>query len=90
MNLKCFLLYHAIQAHELTVTCYFKRRGCFPFYRLAKGIAGILDFAAVGIRGWFNVKRPKTGSFRSANGSDELNLHPYRFCKRISGWFWTA
>ena len=32
---------------------------CFTFYRLAKGIAGILDFAAVGIRGWFKVKRPK-------------------------------
>ena len=32
---------------------------CFCFYRLAKGIAGILEYAAVGINGWFKHKRPK-------------------------------
>ena len=32
---------------------------CFHFYRLAKGIAAILEFATVGIKGWFKVKRPK-------------------------------
>ena len=36
-----------------------KDKVCFTFYRLAKGIASILDFAAVGIRDWFKVKRPK-------------------------------
>lgn len=36
-----------------------KNTVCFHFYRLAKGIASILEFAAVGIRSWFKVKRPK-------------------------------
>lgn len=42
---------------------------CFTFYRLAKGIAGILEGAAVRIRGWFKVKHQNTntGSLRFMN-----------------------
>ena len=35
----------------------------FYYYRLAKGIAGILSFAKEGIRLWFKTKRPLTGNF---------------------------
>ena len=30
----------------------------FYYYRLAKGISGILSYAKVGVRLWFNTKRP--------------------------------
>ncbi|NDO49353.1 transposase, partial [Lachnospiraceae bacterium MD335] len=31
----------------------------FCYYRLAKGISGILSYAKEGVRLWFRTKRPK-------------------------------
>ena len=35
-----------------------KEKVCFCYYRLAKGISGILSYAKEGIRLWFRTKRP--------------------------------
>ncbi len=35
-----------------------KEKVAFCYYRLAKGIAGIIRFAKEGIRPWFRTKRP--------------------------------
>ena len=36
-----------------------KEKVCFRYYRLAKGISGVLSYAKEGIRLWFRTKRPK-------------------------------
>ena len=36
-----------------------KQKVFFCYYRLAKGIAGILSYAKEGVRIWFRTKRPK-------------------------------
>ena len=35
-----------------------KEKGFFCYYRLAKGISGILSYAKEGVRLWFKTKRP--------------------------------
>ena len=35
-----------------------KEKGFFCYYRLAKGISGILSYAKEGVRLWFRTKRP--------------------------------
>ena len=35
-----------------------KEKICFCYYRLAKGISGILSYAKEGVRLWFRTKRP--------------------------------
>lgn len=35
-----------------------KEKVCFRYYRLAKGISGVLSYAKEGIRLWFRTKRP--------------------------------
>ena len=35
-----------------------KEKVCFCYYRLAKGIAGILAYAKEGVRLWFKARRP--------------------------------
>ena len=36
-----------------------KQKVFFCYYRLAKGISGILSYAKEGVRLWFRTKRPK-------------------------------
>ena len=35
-----------------------KEKVSFCYYRLAKGISGILSYAKVGVKLWFRTKRP--------------------------------
>lgn len=35
-----------------------KAKVCFDYYRMAKGISGILSYAKEGVRHWFRTKRP--------------------------------
>lgn len=41
-----------------------KEKVCFKYYRIAKGIKGILAYAKEGVRLWFKVERPKYKQLR--------------------------
>ena len=49
---------NALKAAILHTADPIKGRVSFCYYRLAKGISGILDFAKEGVRLWFRTKRP--------------------------------
>lgn len=49
----------ALKVKVLEVAAPLKQRVGFLFYRLAKGISGILAYARRGIKGWFKIKRPR-------------------------------
>lgn len=36
-----------------------KKKVCFTYYRLSKGIYDILSYAKEGVKLWFKTKRPK-------------------------------
>ena len=49
---------HALKVAIIQTAAPVKEKVNFCYYRLAKGIAGILSYAKVGIRLWFRTKRP--------------------------------
>ena len=48
----------ALKASILQKAAPIKEKVCFCYYRLAKGIAGILAYAKEGVRLWFKTRRP--------------------------------
>ncbi len=49
---------HALKAAIIQKADPIKEKVQFSYYRLAKGISGILSYAKEGIRLWFRTKRP--------------------------------
>jgi hypothetical protein len=49
---------HALKAAIIQKADPIKEKVQFSYYRLAKGILGILSYAKEGIRLWFRTKRP--------------------------------
>ena len=49
---------HALKVSIIQTAAPIKEKVNFCYYRLAKGIAGILSYAKEGIRLWFRTKRP--------------------------------
>ena len=49
---------HALKAAIIQKAAPIKEKVQFSYYRLAKGISGILSYAKEGIRLWFRTKRP--------------------------------
>jgi len=55
--------FHEIEKNALKVSIIhtaapIKEKVQFQYYRLAKGISGILSYAKEGVRLWFTTKRP--------------------------------
>jgi hypothetical protein len=49
---------NALKVSILQTAAPIKEKVQFPYYRLAKGISGILSYAKEGVRLWFRTKRP--------------------------------
>lgn len=49
---------HALKVAVIQKAAPIKEKVCFCYYRLAKGILGILSYAREGIRSWLRTKRP--------------------------------
>lgn len=49
---------NALKVSIIKTAAPIKEKVCFCYYRLAKGITGILSYAKEGIRLWFRTKRP--------------------------------
>ena len=49
---------HALKAAIRQTADPIKEKIAFCYYRLAKGISGILSYAKEGVRLWFRTKRP--------------------------------
>lgn len=49
---------NALKAAIIQMADPVKEKVCFLYYRLAKGISGILNYAKQGVRLWFRTKRP--------------------------------
>lgn len=49
---------NALKAAIIQMADPVKEKVCFLYYRLAKGISGILSYAKQGVRLWFRTKRP--------------------------------
>ena len=49
---------HALKVAILQKAAPIKEKVYFCYYRLAKGVSGILSYAKEGVRLWFRTKRP--------------------------------